>query len=100
MRKSWLIVLLVLGCGGRRETAQELNTELNQAVPHLSDPGRVIAVLDSLQIQHTEFDPSTRAIRASVRDSASTLLHRRTIQLAFVFDGQGRLRQRSIHTGL
>lgn len=98
MKRFWVLVILALGCGGRRETAGELNTELNQAVPHLSDPGRVIAVLDSLQIQHSKFDPSTRAIRATVPDSSSTLLHRRIISLAFVFDEQGRLRQRSIAT--
>jgi hypothetical protein len=97
MRKTWpLLLLLALGCGGHRETAQQLNAELNQAVPHLADPGRVIAVLDSLQIQHSRYDPSTRAIRGTVRDSSSTLLHRRSIRVAFVFDEQGRLRQRTI----
>jgi hypothetical protein len=100
MRKAWPVVFLVLACGGRRETAQELNTELNDAVPHLAYPGRVIAVLDSLQIPHSKYDPSTRAIKATVRDSSSTLMHRRLIQLTFVFDDRSRLRQRSIHTGM
>jgi hypothetical protein len=55
-----------------------LNDELNQAVPHLADPGRVVAVLDSLHIQHSNFDPGTRRIEGKVRDSSSTLFHHRS----------------------
>jgi hypothetical protein len=96
MRKTWPLLLLVLGCGGRGETAQQVNDELNQAVPHLADPGRVIAVLDSLHIHHSSLDPSTHRIEGKVRDASSTLFHHHSIYLLFVFDEQGRLRQRTI----
>ena len=96
MRTPWPLLLLALGCGGPGETAGQLNTELNQAVPHLSDPGRVIAVLDSLHIDHSSYDPSTRMIKGHVRAASSTLLHPRSIRLEFLFDEQGRLRQRTI----
>jgi len=99
MKTSWPLLLLVLACGGRGETAAHLNDELNQAVPHLADPGRVVAVLDSLHIAHSSFDPGSHRIEGKVRDSSSTLFHHRSIHLEFVFDGQGRLRQRSIRSG-
>jgi hypothetical protein len=96
MRKTWPLLLLALGCGGRGETAQQVNDELNHAVPHLADPGRVIAVLDSLHIDHSSFDPGSHSIKGKVRDASSTLFHHRSIYLSFVFDEQGRLRQRTI----
>ncbi|HTD61128.1 MAG TPA: hypothetical protein VK679_10770 [Gemmatimonadaceae bacterium] len=99
MKKTWPLLLLVLGCGGRGETAAHLSDELNQAVPHLANPGRVIAVLDSLHISHSSFDPGSHSINGKVRDSSSTFFHHRSIRLEFVFDEQGRLRQRTIRSG-
>jgi hypothetical protein len=96
MKKTWPLLLLALGCSRRGETAQQVNDQLNQAVPHLADPGRVVAVLDSLHIEHSRFDPSSHRIEGKVRDSSSTLFHHRSIYLLFVFDEQGRLRQRTI----
>ena len=88
MRSTWLLLLLVLGCGGRTETAEQLSAELNQSVPHLADPGRVIAVLDSLHIRHSSFDPSSHRIEGKMRG----------VRIEFVFDEQGRLRQRTIRS--
>jgi len=96
MKKAWPLLWVLLACGGRGETAQQVNDELNQAVPHLADPGRVIAVLDSLHIDHSSFDPGSHSIKGKVRDASSTLFRHRSIQLVFVFDEQGRLRQRTI----
>jgi len=61
--------------------------------------GRVNAVLDSLHIDHSRFDPGSHRIEGNVRDASSTFFHHRSIHLEFVFDGQGRLRQRSIRSG-
>lgn len=99
MSKVWPLLLLALGCGGRGETARHLNDELTQAIPHLSAPGRVVAVLDSLHIGHSSYDASSRMIKGKVRDSSSTLFHPRSIRLEFAFDPQGRLRQRTIRSG-
>lgn len=83
------------------DTAQLL-ASINQSVPIGVGHERGIEALDSLGIEHSDFDPSRSHILAIARGVKKGLITRTDIQLTFGFDSTGVLtsiRTEEVHTG-
>ena len=92
-----------LGCGRTGMPREEVDGEVSRALPVGADSQRVVAVLDSMHIEHSSFDAHDRTITAMARDVSRTLFVRTDVQFVFAFDEQGRLRAhttKQVRTGL
>lgn len=79
------------GCGGRRLTLAEVDQRVAGALPAGAGRARVLSILDSLKVEHSDFDEKTRMIVAVVPDSAKRGIVTRSFHFTFVFDSTGKL---------
>jgi hypothetical protein len=96
--RSWysLVWVLSLGaCGPRKMTVSDVDTRMNEAVPVGTEQGRVLAILDSLRLEHSEFDEKSSTIAAMVPDTVKNGVVTRSFHITFFFDPAGKL---SSHT--
>jgi hypothetical protein len=82
---------LVLGCGRKGTTARQANDRVSAVIPSGSDESQVVAVLDSMKIEHSAFQADSKTIMAIERDVSHDAITRRAIQLEFTFDAQRKL---------
>ena len=100
---SGLLVSILIACGHEGMSAEKLDADLSTTLPIGVDQQRVVTALDSMRIEHSNFDPGTKTITGIVRDVSRTATTRRAIQLVFIFDEQAKLRThtaKDVFTGL
>jgi hypothetical protein len=102
LRRRLSLVLSVLsligGCGRRRITLAEVDRRVTDAVPVGAGHARVLAILDSLEIDHGDFIKETRTIVATVRESPNSGIVTRTYRFKFLFDSAGKLVSHTVET--
>jgi hypothetical protein len=79
------------GCGQKKLTVAEVDERVGNAVPAGTERARLLAVLDSPKMEHSDFDEKTRTIATSVPDNAKTGIVTRGFHLTFNFDSAGKL---------
>lgn len=88
-------VFAVAGCTENRMTVGDIERRIGSAIPHGTHQSRVLAILDSLKLEHSEFSPTSRTIAATVPDSSKKGIVTRSFHIIFSFDSAGAL---SSHT--
>src|SRR5579862_2003309 len=102
LRSAWVAMALVMclsmgGCSGSGMTAAELDQRISARVTVGMDPRRVLAVLDSMGIEHSEYEPKTRSVMAVVPDKRQFgRIVTRSLHIAFRFDSAGTLTSHSV----
>jgi hypothetical protein len=95
-----LVVLLVgaIGCDGGGLPVKQIARVFNERIPNGSSPERVIAVLDSLGVEHGSYDPRDQTVQAIVRESPrrSFTFVTGSMRTRFVFGSDRRLTDREI----
>jgi hypothetical protein len=95
-RTAFLIfsLLLLVGLGSacsRRTTTADLDQLLRAHVPVGSHHTRVVAVLDSLNVEHSGYPNDAGEMAAIWRRTSVRLLDESSIQARFYFDARGNL---------
>jgi hypothetical protein len=88
------ILIALAACSGvvpRRTTLAQVDQLLARTVPAGTHYTRVLAVLDSLEVEHSPLQPAENAIYAVWRRTAVGLFDDRSIEASFEFDESRRL---------
>lgn len=64
---------------------------MKETIPVGTTRERAIAVLDSLEIEHSSYDSEKRTITGIVRNTSSTATTKSSIQVVLSFDAEARL---------
>jgi hypothetical protein len=91
-----LWVLSFGSCAHKKVTAEQVERRISTAVPAGTERNRVLAILDSLKLEHSAFDEKTRTIAAMVPDSSKKAMITRSFHITLVFDTAGRLSSHTI----
>jgi hypothetical protein len=84
-------LLLSLGCGGSGLKVADVEGMLKERLPVGSSSQQVSAVLDSMKVEHSAYDPAKRDMLAMWRRTKRSLFDEQSIQAQFQFDEGGRL---------
>lgn len=85
------VVVNLAACGGARTTVAQVDELLREHTPVGTSHERVVTVLDSLNVEHSPFDPQERYVLAIWRVTARSVFVHTSIQARFSFDEGGRL---------
>lgn len=91
-----LSLLFGANCSRQKLTVQVVDSRVSSAVPVGTHSTRVLAVLDSLKIEHSALDPRTGTIAAMVPDTDRKGIVTRSFHFTFVFDSTGSLVSHSV----
>jgi hypothetical protein len=97
-----LVVATSTSCGKSEDQSLRIRASIERAVPLGRDPTRAIAILDSLRIDHAQYDRSARQIRAIARNVSHNWIVRTDLQITMQFDSTGKLASRvfkPVYTG-
>ena len=89
-----LVLLMAAGCGigrTRGTSVAEVDARIRALIPAGAHQTRVAAVLDSLRVERSAYDPRAHEMRAIWRKTSVQPLTHSDIQARFVFDDQGAL---------
>lgn len=86
--------LVLNGCGGKARGPEPVRAQLDAALPDGISSERAVSILDSLQVEHSGYNPESRRILAIARNTSRTATTRGALQVELRFDAQGRLQQR------
>jgi hypothetical protein len=96
MTSLTLSLLLGASCNRQKLTVEAVDARVSSAVPVGTHSTRVLAVLDSLQIEHSALDPHTGTVAAMVPDTDRKGMVTRSFHFTFVFDSTGSLVSHSV----
>lgn len=92
-----LSLFLGASCNNRQKlTAETVDARVSSAMPVGTHSTRVLAVLDSLRIEHSALDPRTGTVAAMVPDTNQKGVVTRSFHFTFVFDSTGSLVSHSV----
>lgn len=84
-------IFSLVGCNQKPLTVADVDQQVNTALRVGTERGRVVAVLDSLRFDHSDFDEKTRTIGAKVEDHRKRGIVTHSFHITFVFDSAGKL---------
>ena len=95
-----MVVANVGGCVSKQLTVAAVDQQISDAVPSGTEYSRVLAILDSLRLEHSTFDAKSQTIAAMVPDNAKKGIITRTFHITFVFDSAGKLASHTVKEAL
>lgn len=87
----FVALLMSLGCGGSGLRVADVEGMLKERIPVGSSTQHVGAVLDSMKVEHSPYDPAKRDMLAIWRRTKRSLFDEQSIQAHLQFDEAGRL---------
>lgn len=97
LRRAGVILVALLAssawtsCTQHTMTVAEVERTMKETIPVGTTRERAIAVLDSLEIEHSSYDSEKRTITGIVRNTSSTATTKSSIQVVLSFDAEARL---------
>lgn len=96
LARSLVLVALCVAigaCHGRRvnTTRDQVESRIRSSIPSGSDVAHALATLDSMGVEHSEYDPATRTVDGIIRRTAESFLVEDAVQMRFTFDENNRL---------
>ena len=88
---AWAVAASFAACGGASMTVAQVESVLRERTPAGVGHERVITVLDSLEVEHSAFNPQERYVLAMWRKTSRSMFVDKSIQARFLFDDGGRL---------
>lgn len=80
------ILIGIRSCGGRTLSVADVDAMVVRFTPIGATPKQVTTTLDSLQIEHSDYDPHAHFLQAKVTDPHSKGLVTHAFQVKFFFD--------------
>lgn len=102
IERTVIIIALILLAGSlscQDSDVAKVNRRIKSAFPLNSSYQRVITVLDSLKIEHSQYDPTAHTIKAIIRETSRGAMVIESVQIVFVFDSLGNLQSHKIKQG-
>jgi hypothetical protein len=84
-------ILSFVGCNQKPLTVADVDQQVNAALPVGTERARVLTVLDSLRLDHSDFDEKTRTIGAKMEDHRKKGIVTHSFHITFVFDSTSKL---------
>lgn len=97
LRRAGVILVALLAssawtsCTQHTMTVAEVERTMKETIPVGTTRERAIAILDSLEIEHSSYDSEKRTITGIVRNTSSTATTKSSIQVVLSFDAEDRL---------